>query len=209
MSRTPRASVVVGVDVGGPKKGYHAVALRDGQFLGKLATLDAAAVVVWCRDLKASVVGIDAPCCWSRTGRARPCERALAVEGLHAFATLSRAAGERNPFYAWMRNGAKLYDRLTPHYRLLDRRHSGSRPVCFETFPHAVACALAKKILPAKQKRTDRRRLLSEAGLSTESLTNIDQIDAALCALTARYLLAGEVNKYGNPEEGFIVVPKI
>ena len=32
MSRTPLAPVVVGVDVGGPKKGFHAVALRDGVF---------------------------------------------------------------------------------------------------------------------------------------------------------------------------------
>ena len=26
-------SIVVGVDVGGPKKGFHAVALRGGQFV--------------------------------------------------------------------------------------------------------------------------------------------------------------------------------
>lgn len=208
MSRTPRAPVVVGVDVGGPKKGFHAVALREGHILDTCATLKAAEMVAWCRKLDASVVGIDAPCCWSCTGRARPCERALAAEGLHAFATPSQAVGEHHQFYRWMRNGAELYRLLTPHHRLFDGRHSTSSPVCFETFPHAVACALAGKILPAKQKRSDRRRLLREAGLSMESLTNIDMVDAALCALAGHHLLAGTFKTYGDAAEGFIVVPK-
>ncbi len=209
MSRTPRASVVIGVDVGGPKKGFHAVALREGHIFETCATLHAAEVVAWCRKLNASVVGIDAPCCWSRTGRARPCERALAAEGLHAFATPSRAEGERHRFYRWMRNGAELFRLLTPHYRLFDGRHSASSPVCFETFPHAVACALARKILPAKQKRIDRPKLLREAGLSMAALTNIDMVDAALCALAAHHLLAWTFKTYGDAAEGFIVVPKI
>ena len=72
-----------------------------------------------------------------------------------------------------------------------------------------MGCALAGTILSGKRKRIDRRRLLRETGLSTASLTNIDQIDAALCAVTARYLLAGKVDMYGNLKEGFIVVPKI
>jgi predicted nuclease with RNAse H fold len=207
-SRTPRASVVVGVDVGGPKKGFHAVALLDRQLLEKFATRNAGAMVAWCRKLDASVVGIDAPCCWSRTGRARPCERALAAEGLHAFATPSRSVGVRHRFYRWMRNGAELFRLLTPHYRLFDGQYSESSPVCFETFPHAVACALARTILPAKQKGTDRSRLLRDAGLSLDSLTNIDIVDAALCALTAQHLVAGTIKTYGDVEEGFIVVPK-
>lgn len=142
MSRTPRASVVVGVDVGGPKKGFHAVALREGHIFETCATLHAMEVVAWCRKLNASVVGIDAPCCWSRTGRARP-------------------------------------------------------------------CALARKILPAKQKRADRPRLLREARLSMAALTNIDMVDAALCALAAHHLLAWTFKTYGDAAEGFIVVPKI
>jgi predicted nuclease with RNAse H fold len=208
MSRTPCAPVVVGVDVGGPKKGFHAVALRNRQILETCATPDAVAVLAWCRRLDASVVGIDAPCCWSRTGRARPCERALAADGLHAFATPSRTVGERHRFYRWMCNGAELFRLLTPQYRLFDGQRSESRPVCFETFPHAVACALAKKILCAKQKRADRSRLLREAGICIDSLTNIDQVDAALCALAAHHLLAGTVRRYGDVKEGFIVVPQ-
>ncbi|NJL17489.1 MAG: DUF429 domain-containing protein [Nitrospira sp.] len=66
-----------------PRKGFHAGALQDGHYREQLSTLIAKEVGAWCRRLTASVVGIDAPCRWSLTGRARPCERALAAEGLH------------------------------------------------------------------------------------------------------------------------------
>jgi predicted RNase H-like nuclease len=81
--------------------------------------------------------------------------------------------------------------------------------VCFETFPHAVACALAGKKLSARDKRVDRRRLLGGAGIATDSLTNIDEVDAALCALTAHHFLAGTFKAYGDDVEGYIVVPSV
>lgn len=133
----------------------------------------------------------------------------MTAEGLHVFATPSQSVGERHQFYRWMRNGAELFRLLTPQYQLFDGKYSTGSPVCFETFPHAVAYALAGKILPAKQKRTDRPRLLREVGFSIDSLTNIDLVDAALCTLTAHYLVAGKFKIYGDAAEGFIVVPKI
>jgi predicted nuclease with RNAse H fold len=199
--------IVVGVDVGGPKKGFHAVALQDGQYRERLSTPIAEEVAVWCRRLTAAVVGIDAPCRWSLTGRARPCERALAAEGLHTFATPSQAKGRTNPFYQWMVQGVDLYRCFAPDYQLYNGQRSVSGQICFETFPHAVACALAGKTLSAKQKRADRSRLLREAGVSTDALTNIDWIDAALCALAAHHLRAGTFTAYGDTAEGFIVVP--
>lgn len=209
MSPLRHDPVVVGVDVGGPKKGFHAVALKEGRFFGKVALLDPAAVVQWSRSLDASVIGIDAPCAWSLTGRARPCERELAGSGIRAFSTPSLAVGQRHPFYRWMLNGAELFRHLTPHYRLFEGRHAPADPVCFETFPHAVACTLAGTILSATHKRLDRSRLLRRAGVSLDSLTTIDQVDAALCALTAHYLLAGAFRTYGDSVEGFIVVPDV
>lgn len=200
-------STIVGVDVGGLKKGFHAVALREGQFFEKLASRDPLAVLTWCRALKASVIGIDAPCKWSLTGRARPCERALSGSGLSSFSTPSMAIGRVHPFYGWMVNGAELFRLLGPHYRLFDGRSTALGPVCLETFPHAVACALADKKLCAKDKWLDRRRLLGRAGIATDSLTNIDEIDAALCALTAHHFLAGTFKAYGDDAEGYIVVP--
>lgn len=202
-------SIVVGVDVGGVKKGFHAVALREGQLLQKFATCDPAAVLTWCRTLKASVIGIDAPCKWSLTGRARPCERELSGSGISAFSTPSVTIGRLHPFYRWMLNGAELFRLLVPHYRLFDGRSTVLSPVCFETFPHAVACALAGKKLCARNKRADRRRLLGRAGIATDSLTNIDEIDAALCALTAHHVLAGTFKAYGDDAEGYVLVPRV
>jgi len=201
------AQIVVGVDVGGARKGFHAVALREWQFFDKLATCDAAAIVEWCRMLDASIVGVDAPCKWSLTGRRRPCEQQLAGIGMQAFSTPCLAIGQSHPFYRWMLNGADLFSFFAPHYQLFDGRPSHSRPVCFETFPYAVASALAGTVLSAKRKRTDRPRLLRQAGLSTDVLHNIDEVDAALCALTAQYFSAGEFKTYGDAAEGFIVVP--
>lgn len=208
MNQRELGSTVVGVDVGGPKKGFHAVALQGGQYREQLYTLIAAEIAAWCRRLKVSVVGIDAPCRWSLTGQARPCERALTAEGLRTFATPSQAKGEAHPFYRWMVQGADLYRCLASDYRLFEGQRSVSDKVCFETFPHAVACALARKTLSAGQKRADRSRLLREAGVSTETLTNIDWIDAALCALAAHHLVMGTFKPYGNVAQGFIVMPQ-
>jgi hypothetical protein len=39
-SSSHRAGVVVGIDVGGPTKGFHAVALEAGRYRAQLATSD-------------------------------------------------------------------------------------------------------------------------------------------------------------------------
>jgi predicted nuclease with RNAse H fold len=198
---------VAGVDVGGEKKGFHAVALRHAKIFAKLTTHSAAALVAWCRDHQASVVGIDAPCQWRATGQARACERELVRLGISALFTPNRAIGESHPFYRWMVNGAALFRLLAPHYRLYDGGSPAVQPLCFETFPQAIASALAGKTLSAKNKRVDRRRLLTNAGIATDSLTTIDEIDAALCAFAAQHVLRGRFNTYGDAVEGFILVP--
>jgi hypothetical protein len=88
------ATVVVGTDVGGPRKGFQAVALRERAYLDTFASPEAPALAAWCIQVGARAVAIDAPCRWSRTGRARPAERALAAAGIHAFATPSLEAAE-------------------------------------------------------------------------------------------------------------------
>jgi predicted nuclease with RNAse H fold len=200
-------NVVVGIDVGGPRKGYHGVALRDGHYWDQKESSSALVMVEWCQQVGARAVGVDAPCRWSATGRARPAERALAAAKIHAFATPSRAAAEARPFYHWMVNGAELYRLLEKYYRLFDGGAEANSSVCFETFPQAVACALAGKIVSAKQKTTIRRQLLRCVGIDTEPLRNIDTVDAALCAFTAHAFLCGAHETYGDAVEGFIVVP--
>jgi predicted nuclease with RNAse H fold len=198
---------VIGIDVGGPRKGFHAVALKDGRYLAKHAHADASTIASWCKRMGAQVVGIDAPCRWSTTGRSRSTERALAAEGIYSFATPTQEAAQSKPFYRWMLNGAELYRLIEPRYPLFNGRNTAPGPVCFETFPQAVACALAGKIVSAKQKATVRRGLLSKAGMDTSELTNIDTVDAALCALTAHCFLMGNIKTYGEDTEGYIVVP--
>lgn len=201
------SGIVIGIDVGGPKKGFHAVALNAGRYWKKFATPDAASMAEWCRRIGARAVGVDAPCRWSLTDRARPAERALAAECIHCFATPGRAAAENRDFYRWMINGAELFRLLEVHYPLFDGNNAISGPVCFETFPQAVACALAGKVVSAKRKRVVRRELLRGAGIATAPLTNIDTVDAALCALVAHSLLAGSYKTYGDAAEGLIVAP--
>ena len=95
---TTRPITVVGIDVGGARKGFHAVALRDGAYAGQLATGDAQELAHWCRSvIGASVIAIDAPCRWSSDGRVRPCERELMRQGIFCFATPSREKAEQHP----------------------------------------------------------------------------------------------------------------
>lgn len=202
-----RTGIVIGIDVGGLRKGFHAVALRDGEYLEKFLAFDATSIFRWCQQIGAQAIGIDAPCRWSSSGRARIAERELAADGIFAFATPCQEVAIHKPFYRWMLNGAKLFHIIEQHYPLFNGRNSASGKVCFETFPHAIACILAGQIVSAKQKGIVRRNLLHGAGITISDLTNIDLVDAALCALAAHYLVADNFKNYGDTREGFIVVP--
>jgi len=204
-----RELTVVGVDVGGPRKGFHAVALT-GTVFRQQACSSPAEVAAWCRDVGAAAVGVDAPCGWSASGSSRRAERDLRIndERIHCFATptLKRARQSRTDFYGWVFNGMKLYDELRKHYPLF-AGDASVRPLCFETFPQAVACALAGRTVSAQRKATVRRHILSEQGYDHSALKNIDFIDAALCAVAAERLLQETVVYFGQPDEGFIVIP--
>ena len=199
--------VVVGIDVGGERKGFHAVALSGGRYSQKFASHSAQDVASWCKDNGARLIGVDAPCRWSSTDRARPAERQLASEGVFAFATPTRATAEKRTFYRWMLNGAELFKVIERDYLLFDGQMTTTSRVCFETFPQAVACALAGKTVSANHKGAVRRDLLRKTGIETTPLTNIDIVDAALCAVAAQHLLEGTFRAYGDATQGIIVVP--
>jgi predicted nuclease with RNAse H fold len=202
---------VIGIDVGGSRKGFHAVALSDGAYAAQLSSRDVQELGHWCRSvIGASVIAIDAPCRWSVDGRARPCERQLSAEGIHCFASPSRERAIAHPsnYYGWMLQGEALYRELEPSHPLLTGLPA-SGPVCFETFPHAITWHLRGGNAAARQKRPQRRALLEQAGIDTAPLTSIDWIDAALCALTAHHLASGRrCRTYGEPASGLIVVPE-
>ncbi|WP_254216887.1 DUF429 domain-containing protein [Synechococcus sp. CCY 9618] len=201
----------VGIDVGGPLKGFHAVALRDGAYAGQLASREARELAHWCRCVvQARVIAIDAPCRWSVDGRARPCERELRRQGIVCFASPTREAAVAHPsdYYGWMLRGEALYQALEPTHPLAAAPPLAGQHCCFETFPHAITWHLRGGNAQAARKRTQRRELLRLAGIDLAPLTSIDQIDAALCALAAHHAaIGGECVTYGEPQTGWIVVP--
>lgn len=107
----------------------------------------------------------------------------------------------------WVFNGEKLYRLLGNDYPHFDGQiRKGS--ACIETFPHAVVCAMAGRVVLAQPKATVRRSALQNRGYGISGLSNIDFVDAALCAVAADEFLKDNYKIFGNREEGFIIVPR-
>jgi predicted nuclease with RNAse H fold len=199
----------VGIDVGGLKKGYHAVVNRHGQYHAQFHSTDPQAIAQWARQFHPTVIAVDAPCLFSRAGRSRSGERALVSNGLRCFYTPTRAMAEKSRFYDWVFNGERLYQALG--LPLFDGLES-AQPCVIETFPHGIATAYQQSLGEPKaigNKAAQRLNALSNiAAYNTRQLTNIDFIDAALCAVAADYCLANRISVYGDSEDGFIVIPR-
>lgn len=200
---------VIGIDVGGCGKGFHAVALRGGRFEPQHFR-ETAEVARWCGERDAQAIAVDAPCEWADSGRSREAERRLKVkeETIQYFKTPTRTLAKGRAFFDWVFNGEILYQCLRRHYQLYDGTGRQEGLIVFETFPHAVVCALAGRLVPARPKAKTRRSWLQEQGYDDAPLANIDFVDAALCALTAEQFLLGQTQQFGDVREGFIVVPK-
>jgi hypothetical protein len=204
--------IVAGIDVGGSRKGFHAVALDNDAYHSQFQTTDPILMARWCCDIQAEVIGIDAPCRWSTDGRARPAERQLMGQGIQCFASPTRERAVNHPgnYYGWMLNGEALFRTLASSHPLCTALPlaQGQTCCCFETFPHAISCALTGSLVAAQHKRTIRRALLAQAGLFTAACSNIDWIDATLCALAAHHLAAKQpCTAYGDATTGLIIVP--
>jgi hypothetical protein len=137
------------------------------------------------------------------------------ARGIRCFASPTRQTALDHPtnYFGWMLQGEALYQALeggAPEqaYPLLrSLPHSGRG--CFETFPHAITWHLRGGQARAAEKLAQRRELLDQAGIDRAPLTSIDWIDAALCALAAHQVATGdECVSYGEPETGWIVVPR-
>lgn len=203
-----RYPVVAGIDVGGPGKGFHLVALRDRQICHVAKLASPGEVAACCDELGAAVVAVDAPSGWSRASGTREAEARLQAHGISCFRTPSRAAALGRPFFSWVFNGEALFAALAPRFAPFDgRAFARGRRVCFETYPFAVATTLAGRKLRAADKDADRRALLRAAGLDLSPLRGIDTVDAAICALAACSYVAGRQVAVGNRDEGFIVWP--
>lgn len=198
---------MIGVDVGGPRKGFHAVVLQGLNFTTFCAR-SPREVAEWCQSHAPAVVAIDSPCLYSVTGKSRRAERELNGQKIHCFSTptLEAVMAHTGNFYGWVRHGAELYAHLKSTHTLFDACPH-TRPTVCETFPHAVVCVLRGQVVAAKSKGVARRQVLRDLGFDVAPLRNIDLVDAALCAVAARGYLDGQWKTYGDHQEGFIVVP--
>ncbi len=207
----PHGITAVGIDVGAARKGFHAVALTDGGYSSHIATKDVKKLSQWCREtVQARVIAVDAPCRWSNDGHSRPAERELMDKRIWCFSTPTRtkAVGHRTNHFGWMLSGEELFRVLDEDFPICDDLPEAGRTCSFETFPHAITWHLRGGNADASQKRTQRRALLEQADIDLTDLTNIDLVDAALCALTAYHAATGgECRSFGEPNTGLIIVP--
>lgn len=105
----------VGVDVGGPRKGFDA-AVIDRRRLVSLARLRSAAeTAAWLSGFSPETVAVDAPCAAAPDGEAsRACERELARRVCGIRYTPDERALRSHPggYYDWILNGLELYAAL-------------------------------------------------------------------------------------------------
>jgi predicted nuclease with RNAse H fold len=200
---------VAGIDVGGTKKGFHLAILRGRELVDVFSSPDALQIHARCLSFDVRAIGIDAPSQWALDHAGRAAEKALARERISCFSTPTeeKALASTSGFYEWMFNGARVYAACAQTHPVLKEAMFSGAPVSFETFPHAITCAYLKEEASAKKKNTQRRKLLEDEGIDTSKLKSIDDIDAALCALAAQGLIAGETRAFGDAAGGYIFVP--
>jgi predicted nuclease with RNAse H fold len=197
----------LGIDVG-VRRGLDLVLLGEGrQVLDTRPRVSMEEVCGLARDANPDVVAIDAPPAWAVSGRSRVTERELRWFGLQSFNTPSDQRMSAHPFYEWMTVGFRLFAALADRFP----RYLGTGTVrghAIEVFPHATAAMLAGCLAPEGiGKRTWRRAVLRDHGVDARGLRSLDQVDAALAALTGLFALEGRFIAPGDPREGQIVLP--
>lgn len=198
----------IGIDVGGSKKGFHAVANRNGQYFAKIHARSPDEVAAWALAHRPSAIAIDAPSMFSLEGASRYEERALVKHGMRCFYTPTRSLASQSHFYEWVFNGERLYQALGLPIFMGD---SHQKPCLIETFPHGIQISLRSHEQATKPEGTKQsirqHTLVTQANYDTQALTCIDFIDAALCAVTADYFVKQQYTAYGCKMEGFIIMP--
>jgi predicted nuclease with RNAse H fold len=171
----------LGVDVGGPRKGFD-VALIDDDAVRVLARLDREGVVALAGGERPAVIGIDSPCSVAPPGAtSRADERALARAVCGIRWTPDRLDG---PYYAWVVEGLRLYEALAGH-------------AVIEVFPTASWTRwLGSR--GAESRAAWTWRGITALGLDgVPDRTNQDQRDAIAAAVTARAHWHGRTEAFG------------
>src|SRR4051794_17164685 len=182
----------LGVDVGGPRKGFDVALVDERRLLRLEAGLDRDAVVAIVEAERPAVVGVDSPCACAPDGEtSRAAERELArqVCGIRWTPDETRVRG--SDYYAWIVEGLALYSALAE-----------LGPGVIEVFPTASWTSwLGKRRRSRAAWTTAGLELLGLEGLPAR--TNQDQRDAIAAAVTARQYCSGQAQRFGE-----IVVPR-
>ena len=198
--------LAVGIDVAEERKGLDLVALDSARNVvasHQGLTVDGSAELI-VTDLRPDVVCIDSPSGWSLSGASRQAERDLARLRISSFAT-GPDPGD-HPFYRWMRVGLGVFAALASRYPLFRGGDPSGRAA--EVFPDASAVMLAGRArAKGESKLRFRRQVLAQNHVDVSVLGGIDQVDAALGALTGLVALEGQWHWVGDPEEGVILLP--
>lgn len=192
-------TIALGIDVG--LRWLDVVALRiDRTLVADPVRCTAEDLDVVLKDLAPAIVGIDCPPEWAPPDRRRACEVALTAAGISLYST-PPAAKREHPFYGWMHHGMAAF-------RVCEAAGYRRNETLFEVFPHATTCALlGHRPDKTQTKKVVRGGLLRGHGVADDRLRTMDQIDAALVALTGVFALEGNTKRYGDIRDGVIVVP--
>ena len=180
-----------GVDVGGPRKGFHvAVVDRGALVAGPIQLRTPQEVVAWLAPRRPRVVAVDSPRVAAPDGRrSRECERAIARAICCLRYTPDRARIRANPYYGWIAHGFALYALLA--------RVPWAVIECFPT---------ASWTRWEGSRRPEPRGAWSARGLERLRLRGVpsrlgqDARDAIAAAVTAELYGAGETEAFGEIE---------
>jgi hypothetical protein len=158
------------------------------------------------REVRPDIVAIDSPPGWISAGRSRPLERELARLGISMYAT-PQDPGD-HALYQWMKVGFEAFAVADRCGYPLYRGDTAVEGRAVEVFPHASAVTLRGR-LPGRgvPKLTWRRAALQQAGVEHDPLHTIDQLDAALAALTGIRCLQHQSCVVGVRGESVLALP--
>ena len=183
--------VTIGVDVGGPAKGFDVAVVRDASVAGLESRCDRAQVLALIAEHQPGAVGIDSPCrCASPGQKSRPGERALAREVCPIFYTPEEAVVRSgHPFYAWMVEGLDLYAEI-------EQEAPGTRVT--EVFPSAAWTVWAGRRNGRSKGEWSREALGAAGAQGVPGRCSQDARDAIGAALVAGLFCRGGTVDYGG-----------
>jgi predicted nuclease with RNAse H fold len=163
--------------------------------------------------LRPDIIAIDSPPAWAPETSRRRTETEIWRLGFQLFPTPSLSRRSLKGADAWMEVGMSVFATVAAFgFPLFDGQHFESTAI--EVFPHAAAVVLTGSRPPVgadlkhpRAKAAWRSGVLAREGIAVAGVTTLDQIDAALAALTGLYALEGRACWRGDPAEGVIVLP--